>query len=469
MKHIHFIGIKGVGVAPLSIIAKEAGMMVTGCDIAEDFITTDPLARAGIVPLVGFSPSHVANVDLVITTGAHGGFNNPEVIAAKQKEIPVLTQGEAVGEFMKGTLFGRKLTGVSVTGCHGKTTTTAMVATVFASAGKDPSFIIGTGNIPSLGGSGHFGKGDYFIAEADEYATEPTFDKTPKFMWQFPTYLVLTNIEFDHPDVYESLDATRNAFALFTNNIQPGGALIINGDDPQAKLLLQSFTGKAITFGFEKENTYVLSDVVSTKHGTSFRAAKDGKALGVFHVGVPGEHNALNALAAIIVGLEAGLQIKSVKKGIESFSGTKRRLEYKGELSSGALLYDDYAHHPTEIKKTLEALKQLYPEKKLVCLFQPHTYSRTKSLFDQFIYSFEAADTVLLADIYASLREAQDQSVSSALLAKGIQQTGKEVKLLPRLSDMVQYVQEKKLDESIVLVTMGAGDIYKVGESLIGL
>ncbi len=467
MKKIHFIGIKGVGVAPLAIIAKEAGFYVTGCDIADDFITTEPLRAAGITPFVGFDASHISDVDVVITTGAHGGFANPEVVAAKEKGIRVLTQGEAVGEFMKGTLFGKKYVGISITGCHGKTTTTAMIATILKVAGKDPSFIVGTGHIPSLGGSGHFGTGAYFVAEADEYATEPTVNKTPKFMWQFPTFLVLTNIEFDHPDVYENLDQTRKAYTLFTKNIQPGGALIINGDDPQSAILLNSYIGNMLTFGFQPENMYVLRDVISSKNHTAFSVVKQGKSLGEFIVGVPGVHNSLNALAASIVCLEIGISPEDIRKGLAAFSGTERRLEYIGKIPSGAILYDDYAHHPTEIKKTLETLKNLYVDKKIICLFQPHTYSRTKYLFDEFIYSFESADVIILGEIYASLREKVDTSVSSEKLARVLQSMGKDCVVMKTLADMIQYVREKRFNESFVLVTMGAGDIYKVGESLI--
>lgn len=467
IRSIHFIGIKGVGVAPLAIIAKEAGIAVSGCDIADDFITGKPLMKAGITPFVGFNESHIQGVDMVITTGAHGGFTNPEVVRAKELGVPVITQGEAVGLFMKGELFGKTNKGISITGCHGKTTTTAMIATLLKAGGKDPSYVVGTGEIPSLGGSGHFGTGEYFVAEADEYATEPTFDKTPKFMWQFPQYLILTNIEFDHPDVYASLDDTRKAYELFTKNIQPGGSLIINGDDPQAPLLLKSYTGNVLTFGFGLENTFVLRDVVTGRESTSFTVLQKGEELGSFTVHVPGVHNALNALASVVVGVQIGLSSQEIQHGLIAFTGTKRRMEYIGQLSSGALLYDDYAHHPTEIKKTLETLKNLYPDKKLICLFQPHTYSRTKSLFDDFIYSFKAADIVLLAEIYASLREAPDETVSSAILGAAIKQTGKDISVFDSLSNMVQYVQARHFDESCILVTMGAGDIYKVGQSLI--
>ena len=186
IKKIHFVGVKGVGMAPLAIIAKEAGFIVSGCDIDQQFITDAPLRKAEITPTLGFHKEHVKDCDLVITTGAHGGFDNVEVIEAKQQGIPVWTQGEAGGKFMNGEIFKRTFEGISVAGCHGKTTTTAMIATILKETRLDPTFLIGTGNIPSLGSCGHFGKGRYFVAEADEYATEPKYDKTPKFLWQKP-------------------------------------------------------------------------------------------------------------------------------------------------------------------------------------------------------------------------------------------------------------------------------------------
>lgn len=261
VKNIHFIGIKGVGMAPLAIIAKEAGFAVSGCDLGEEFITDVPLKKAGIEPLVGFSENHLSACDLVITTGAHGGFENAEVIKAKNLGIPVWTQGQAVGKFMSGELFKDSFAGISVAGSHGKTTTTAMIATVLKENKLDPSFLIGTGEIPSLGSSGHFGKGKYFVAEADEYATEPKYDKTPKFLWQHPQVGVITNIEFDHPDLYSSMEQLRKAFLDFTNKIDPTGVLIACVDDLETVKVLKQYSGKVITYGFSKSADFNLQRV----------------------------------------------------------------------------------------------------------------------------------------------------------------------------------------------------------------
>ena len=430
---------------PLAIIAKEAGIKVSGSDIADEFITDISLKKADIDPLVGFVEEHIGNVDLVITTGAHGGFNNVEVLEAKRKNIRVITQGEAVGIFMNGEIFGRKFTGVSVTGAHGKTTTSAMVATLLKVNNFDPSYLIGTADALSLGAPGHYGKGEYFVAEADEYMTEPTFDKTIKHLWQHPKIAVITNIEFDHPDAYKSLDETREQFLKFANQLPKNGVLITCGDDPQVQKLLLGFNGRRITYGIKEGNDFIVSE--------SIRDVE----LSVF-----GEHNRLNATAAYIVGLEVGLTKDQIIKGLMEFKGSKRRSEFIGTLSNGTKLYDDYAHHPTEIQKTLRAFKEKFSDSKIVCIFQPHTYSRTKSLFEQFSKSFIDVDTVILTNIYASLREKPDPSVSMQELANKI---GSKALFLPDLADVVSYINNHGGKNTIV-ITMGAGDVYKISEKL---
>lgn len=450
VKSIHFVGIKGVGMTPLAIIAKEAGMEVSGSDVGETFITDQALENAGIIPRVGFSRSHLeggnSNMDLVITTGAHGGFNNPEVLEAKKRNIRVVTQGEAVGIFMNGEIFNRKFIGISVTGTHGKTTTAAMIATVLKMAGKDPSFLIGTSNAVPLGAPGHYGKGAYFVAEADEYMTEPNFDKTIKHLWQHPKIAVITNIEFDHPDAYCSLENTREEFLKFANQLPNDGVLITCGDDPQVNILLKEFKGRKLTYGSAKQNDYIVDKVL------------EGIELAVF-----GEHNRLNAVAAFIVGLEVGLSKEQTINGLMEFEGSKRRAEFIGTLPSGALVYDDYAHHPTEIQKTLKAFRAKFPNSKIVCIFQPHTYSRTKSLFEQFSYSFKDADIVILTNIYSSLREKPDPSVSMRDLAGKI---GKRAIFMPKLGNVVKYIISQNFGSNVVLITMGAGDIYKINQKL---
>src|SRR3990167_3366078 len=353
IKSIHFVGIKGVGMTPLAIIAKEAEMKVTGSDIEEEFITDVSLKNAKIASLIGFSKENVKDADLVIATGAHVGFGNIEVLEAKRKGILVWTQGQAVGEYMKGNLFKREFIGISVAGSHGKTTTTAMIATILAENNLDPSFLIGTGSVPSLNNPGHFGRGKYFICEADEYATEPESDLTPKFLWQNPKIEVFTNIEFDHPDIYKSVDEIREDFLKFANKIPKDGILIAGGDDRKIKELLKDYSGAKITFGFSSVNDYVLEKVRYENGKMFFLVLAKGTSLGEFPLNAIGDFNALNALASIIAGVEVGLSLENIKKAIGKYKGSERRLEFVGSLKTGAKVFDDYAHHPTEIKRTI--------------------------------------------------------------------------------------------------------------------
>jgi len=463
---VHFVGIKGVGQTPLAIIAKEAGFEVSGSDIDDDFITDEPLQKAAILPLVGFSKDHIKDFDLVITTGAHGGFDNIEVREAQNRGIKVITKGEAVGIFMKGDFFNRKFEGISVAGSHGKTTLTALIATILKEAKLDPSFVIGTGEIPSLSSPGHYGQGKYFVAEADEYATEPIYDKTPQFLWQFPKLAVFTNIELDHPDIYPNVDRVREAFLKFAGNLK-NGVLVACGDDLQIQKLLKEYQGKRITYGFSPNNDFILEKVRISGYKTFFWAKAKDLSLGEFSLEVPGEHNALNALGAIVVALEAGLPLDAIKSALLAFVGTKRRFEYLGKLPSGALAYDDYAHHPTEIQSTLKTFKDSFPGYKIVCIFQPHTYSRTKKLFEQFSRSFSHADKIIISDIFPSLRESQDSSISSQLLTENISQNHKDSLFLPKVKDVIEYLLRNNFDDKTIVVSMGAGDIYKIWKSLL--
>ena len=458
---VHFVGIKGVGMTPLAIIAKEAGFVVTGSDVDQEFITDAALKKAGITFFSGFSAEHVDKVDLVIASGAHK-LNNVEVQAAEISGKQVITQGEAVGLFMKGKIFDKDFTGISIAGTHGKTTTSAMVATVLKDAGLDPTYVIGTGDVGSLGQPGHFGKGRYFVAEADEYITDPHGDRTIKFMWQQPQIAVITNIEYDHPDVYESLDDVHGAFLAFANQLSEKGALIVCGDDKEIQRLLTVYPRKAITYGFSPTNDYVITRSSISGEQTFFWVSAHGTELGEFAVRASGDHNALNALATVIVGLELGLPVEKIKKGLLAFRGSKRRLEFMGDLITGAKVYDDYAHHPTEIKTTLQALRKQYEKKKIVCIFQPHTYSRTKMLLNDFSKSFTVVDSVVLTDIYASAREQVDDSVSSLKLAELMAGQHKEVLYLATLSDVVKYIDQSRFRSDTVIVTMGAGDVYKI-------
>ncbi len=463
-KHIHFVGIKGVGMTPLAIIAKESGAKVTGSDLDQSFITDEPLAKAGIEIFNGFLKDNVIGANLIIFTGAHGGADNIEVIEGKKIGTPVLTQGQAVGVFMKGDLFKRKFKGIAVSGTHGKTTTTAIIATILSQNKLDPSYIIGTSMISSLPFPGHFGKGEYFIAEADEYVSDPRHDKTPKLLLQSPQIAVIANIELDHTDIYSSIDEIRTVFLQFANKLPKEGTLVANFDDEQTKMLLKEYTGNVITFGQSAQSDVVITRITPSSEKTFFTLERGGISLGDFSIPLFGTHNISNATAAYIVATEAGLSSEQIKLALSTFKGSKRRLEYLGNLPSGAKWYDDYAHHPTEIQKSLKALKDANSSSHIVCIFQPHTYSRTKDLFTKFSTCFSKADTVIFTEIFPSEREDIDTSFSASHLASEVRKTHKSVIFLKSSADVVEYISKQDYSYSTIVVTMGAGDVYKIAE-----
>ncbi len=473
-KKIFFVGIKGVGMTSLAVIAKEAGISVSGSDVAEVFITDAILEHTGIKVLEGFDAKHIDNFfhsefdeGLVITTGAHGGLSNEEVIRAKELGIPVMTHGMAVGFFMSGELFDRNLKGVSVAGSHGKTTTSAMIATVLSLVEKDPSYAIGTSEVFPLGFAGHYGEGEYFVAEADEYASDIQYDKTPKLFYQKPDVAVITNIDFDHPDFYQDLESVYKTFDHFLKQMAKDGMIIVNGDDDRLTQIAKKHENKkVITFGVKKENDYYIENFAEKGLGSEFDVYTQKGLLGRFSLAVPGLHNAVNMLAAIILLIEEKIEIDMIKEAVAQFRGTKRRLEIIGETTQGAVLIDDYAHHPKEIETTLIALRKAFPNKKIVSIFQPHMVSRTKALLAEFVDSFKHADALLFLPVFTSAREKGDAVALQQEVEKAFD--GKDVAItFPETKDaVIEYINQNCNNPNFVIVTIGAGDVYKIGYQL---
>lgn len=421
-KRIYFVGIKGVAMASLAIWAKEAGKIVAGSDVAEEFPTDEELKKAEIEVHEGFDIIHLITFspDLVIYTGAHGGRDNPEVVNAMKHDIPSLPHGQALGIAMEGK---RQ---ISVAGSHGKTTTAAMIATILTEAGLDPSYTIGCGSIRGLGAAGHAGIGDWFIAEADEYVTDPGHDITPRFMWQKPEVLVVTNIDYDHPDAYPDLLAVQQAFV----NLQKQSKFtFVSGDDEASSVLRRA--GNAATFGLSEE-------------------------MNELRLQIPGRHNMLNAAAAAAVCEKIGIAWGVIKRGLERFGGTKRRFEKLGQVR-GAIVYDDYAHHPKEIEATIAAFRDKYPKKRLIVVFQPHTYSRTKALLTDFTRALGLADVAIVTEVYASAREYKTEKGLARQLG-GV--------YAPTRNDVSGWLA-KELKADDVIVFMGAGDIYQWAKEMI--
>ncbi len=425
MKRIHFVGIKGVAMAALAVWYKEAGYIVTGSDVTDEFPTDEVLAKAKISVLV-FDPKNIARSkpDLVIYTGAHGGRENAEVVEALAQKIPAIPHGKALGLVMA------EKKQVSVAGSHGKTTTTAMIATILASAGYDPSWAIGCGEIRGLGLPGHFGKGKIFVAEADEYVTDPGHDLTPRFLWQHPDILVETNIDWDHPDVYASLADVQAAFTAL---------------EGQSKVIITQKDFQVTRVAFGQERTF-------------FSLEQNGMKLGDFTLKVPGIHNARNAAAAVIACSQLGVPRDKISEGLLLFGGTKRRFEYIGTVN-GAKIIDDYAHHPNEIKATLAAAREWYPKQKIIVVFQPHTYSRTKALLHGFSKAFADASMVLLTDIYSSARETSDLGITGKTLVEETAKHHPNVLYAPDFP-AVQNILHTQMQAGDIIVFMGAGDIY---------
>lgn len=437
--------------AALAVWAKESGMAVTGSDVEESFPSDAVLAQIGISVHIGFSPDHIDHPDLVIYTGAHGGRDNIEVQEAIKRGIPTLPHGKALGIAMQGK---RQ---ISVAGSHGKTTTTAMIATVLTHAGLDPSYAVGCGPITGFGLSGHRGTGDIFVAEADEYMTEPGHDTTPRFLWQHPEILVVTNIDYDHPDAYSSLDAVTDAFVAMQKQLTGIGLTVVNGDDPVSRVLCEK--KPYVSYGQTTGVDVQIVDIESREGETHFSLISkvEGRIDG-FILHVPGVHNAMNATASVIAARALGVLWDDIKQGIAAFHGTTRRFENVG-TKHGVVVYDDYAHHPKEIRATLAAARSWYPKRRIVCIFQPHTYSRTKSLMDDFAQAFFDADVVMLADIYSSAREHDTLGITSeTLVAKTKEHHPHVLQVKNKEATFGELSREAKKGD--VVLFMGAGDIY---------
>jgi len=460
IKKIHFVGIKGVAMTALSIYAKEKGISVTGSDIEDQFPTDEVLERAQISVATGFNAErmHAQSPDLVIYTGAHNGRENIEVVAALHMGIPVFPHGQALGMFMDGK---RQ---ISVAGSHGKTTTTAMIATILSVAQKDPSYAVGCGEIFGLGLPGHFGQGDFFVAEADEYVTDPLCDLTPRFLWQHPEILVVTNIDFDHPDVYGSLSDVQEAFIKLQAQQVGKKITIINADDVPSSILNRP-ESIVIPYGHVPKGIIQVSHIRFEPGKTFFTLTKrrQKKMECVLHV--PGVHNVFNAGAAAAACYALGIEWEAIAKGLAQFAGTKRRFEKIGS-HHGITFYDDYAHHPAEISATLAAACAWYPEARIIVVFQPHTFSRTKALLSNFARSFGKSDMVVITDIYASAREHDRLSLTGETLPKMMQKYHQHVFYAPGKKEVKELLKQQGKNGDLVIF-MGAGDIFRWGREIV--
>ncbi|WP_458121452.1 UDP-N-acetylmuramate--L-alanine ligase [Paenibacillus sp. Z6-24] len=446
-EHIHFIGIGGYGMSAIAKVLLEMGYKVTGSDVAMSALAAK-LQQQGAEIHIGHDAQKVHGADLLVYSSAVA-TDDVELVEARRLEIPVLHRSEMLARLLNE----RK--GVAVAGAHGKTTTSSMIALVMEECDADPTYIIG-GEIVNLGTNAKAGKGDYVVAEADES------DGT--FLQYHPTIAVVTNIEADHLENYDGDFANiKAAYVQFLSQLRPGGKAIVNADDENVRELLPNIKGDTVTFGIQQDADYTAEDIQPDDRKISFVMKYRGEKLGTVQLSVPGIHNVYNAMATIISCLEAGLSFTAVAAAIVRFQGAKRRFQVIGEANN-VLVVDDYAHHPTEIEATLQAARAT--GKKIIAIFQPQRYSRTFFLLDEFSRAFTEADEVIITDIYAPAGEQQIEGVHSSRLVELIcENSNSNARYIAEKEEVVTMLTSR-LEPGTLIITMGAGDIWKVSKAL---
>lgn len=446
---IHFIGIGGISMSGLAEILLEEGFTVSGSDAKESPLTRK-LESEGAHICYGQKAENITDdIDCVVYTAAISR-TNPELIEAVAHKIPMLTRAELLGQLMKNYD-----TPIAVSGTHGKTTTTSMISHILLEGKVDPTISVG-GILKAIGGNIRVGSSETFLTEACEY--------TNSFLHFFPKISVILNIEEDHLDFFKDLEDIRHSFHQFAALLPSDGTLVINGEITDYPEIYQGLDCNVVTYGPSADFDYSASDISYNEEGhVSFDLAKHGEKAGRITLSVTGDHNVSNALASIAVAELLDIPMDTIKKGLLSFTGTDRRFEYKGTFN-GVTVVDDYAHHPTEIKATLKAA-QHYPHNSVWCVFQPHTYTRTKAFFHEFAEALSHADHLVLADIYAA-RETDTLGISSADLAEEAAKLGTDSHYFPSFAEIEAFLKENCRPGDL-LITMGAGDIVTVGEDLI--
>jgi UDP-N-acetylmuramate--alanine ligase len=452
--HLHLVGIGGAGISAIARVLLGRGFTVSGSDRDENDQTVS-LRQEGATVSVGHHAQNINGAEAIIISSAIPA-NNPEVVTARELGIPLFKRSEFLGYLMADS------TGIAIAGTHGKTTTTGMIAQVLVDAGFDPTVILG-GILPEWGSNGRAGQGNYFVIEADEY--------DHMFLGLRPTLAVITNIEHDHPDIFPTATEYFDDFRQFAALLPDGGRLIVCNQDNGVSQLMRTIRLPGVeisTYGLMKKAGNQKFDFQAMDcrpnqlGGIDFLVSAGEKTIGLVRLRVPGEHNVQNALAAIIIGLDLEIDFAQICHSLAGFGGVGRRFQVTGEVSSVTII-DDYAHHPTEIKATLSAAHQRYPQRRIWAVWQPHTFSRTKLMLSQFASSFDDADRVIALDIYRS-RETDTLGISTANVIEVMNHP--DVVYIPKIVDAVNYLLDRIRKEDVVL-TLGAGDGNLVGEKLL--
>jgi UDP-N-acetylmuramate--alanine ligase len=447
-QHLHFVGIGGIGMSSIAAIVLNLGYTVSGSDLALSDLTRQ-LQQAGAMVYQGHAAAHVQDADVVVISSAVQP-DNVEVLTARAQHIPVIPRAEMLAELM------RMKYGVAIAGTHGKTTTTSLVATVLAYGGLDPTVLIG-GRLNSLGSNAKLGQGEYLVAEADE--------SDGSFLLLSPTISVVTTVDAEHLDFYGDLAAVQRAFTQFINKVPFYGCSIVCLDQPHIQSLIPQIRRRCITYGLTTQADYIARDLHFAGLRSRFDVYRAGVRLGPCSLNLPGAHNVSNALAAIAVGMELDIPFPTMAQALEEFRGVQRRFDLRG-VRDGVTVVDDYGHHPEEIRQTLRAARAVWPEARLTVVFQPHRYTRTHLLQQEFCTAFREADALLLLDIYAA-GETPLPGVSTGLLYEGlISQGQRDVYYMRERAAVVPFLQ-RALRPNDILLTLGAGDVWQIGEAFL--
>jgi UDP-N-acetylmuramate--alanine ligase len=448
IQHIHFVGIGGAGMSGIAEVLLNLGYTVSGSDLRRSAVT-DRLASLGARVALGHEATHLGGAQVVVTSTAVKA-DNPEVLAARQAGVPVIPRAEMLAELM------RLKYGVAVAGSHGKTTTTSMVALVLDKGGLDPTVVLG-GRLGVLGSGARLGRGDFMVAEADE--------SDRSFLKLSPTVAVVTNIDREHLDTYRDLADLQEAFLGFVNKVPFYGAVVLCLDDPPARDILPRVERRVVTYGLSPQAHVSARELAVGPTGSAYTATLRGETLGRLRLAVPGAHNVVNSLAAVAVGADLGVGFDDVRAGLEAFSGVDRRYQVRGQ-AGGLTVVDDYGHHPTEIRATLETLRMHAGSRRTVVLFQPHRFTRTQALWDEFCHAFHLADVLLLTDVYPAGEE-PIPGVTARALAQAIAERGhRHAAYVGDLKAATERLVEAVREGDVVL-TLGAGSVWAAGEDLL--
>ena len=451
IRQIHMVGIGGIGMSSIAEVLLNRGYDVTGSDLEASDVTAR-LEEHGATVYEGHAAEQVGEADVVVYSSAIDPDDNPETKEAERRRISLIPRAEMLGE-----LIGMKY-GVGVAGTHGKTTTTSMSGLVVAEGGFDPTVIVG-GKVTAFGSNAVTGEGDVIVIEADEY------DRT--FLRLTPSVAVITSIEEDHLDIYEDLDDIKAAFTKYANSVPFFGAAILCLDDPNVQAIVGDVERRVITYGTTRQAEVRAEHIRRDGLRTRFDVMRRDERLGEIELQVPGMHNVRNALAAVAVGLELEVSFEKVRDGLQQFTGVRRRFEKVGEADD-IVVIDDYAHHPTEIRATVDAASQGYPDRRIVAVFQPHLYSRTRDFLDEFARSFFNTDQLVLTDIYGS-REDPIEGIDGQALADRAEQFGhRAVHYVPDKTELPERLREWTAPGDIVLM-LGAGDIWRASRTFVDL